>query len=403
MVLLRFMHRKIKKRIFLDHASATPILPEVSSLMSEYNRKFFANPSALYKEALIAHADMERARKGIADILRAQPDEIVFTASGTEADNLAISGITDDLFGNKKHTPHIIVSRFEHSAILESVKKFERKGGKVTYVGVDEKGFVSPKDILAALTPETVLVSVMYVNNEIGTIQPIKEIAKTIRYYKKHHAKEIAHCFYGKGPLFHTDASAGANYLSLEVLTLGVDLMTLDAAKIYGPKGIGLLYAKRGIPLSPAIVGGGQEGGRRSGTENISHILGFAKALAVVQSDREKEGKRLTKLRDHAIQEISKRAPGSHQNGGGSILPNTINICFPGFDAQFLVLKLDVRGIAVSSSSACQSKKEDAKSHVLAVLGNKGCDTSSLRITLGRYTKKTDVDALVRMFPEVLK
>lgn len=398
------MKSKPAKRIFLDYASATPILPEVLSSMVEYAKKHFANPSALYKEALVVDGDIREARKTIAGILRALPDEIVFTGSGTEADNLAIFGVLGNVpLNNKKERPHIIVSSFEHSAILEAVKIFEKKGGKVTYLGVSQDGYVNPDDVLSVLTPQTVLVSIMYANNEIGTIQPIKDIAKVIRYYKKNNTKKIAKYFGGKGPLLHTDASQAGNYCSLDVLSLGVDLMTLDGAKVYGPKGIGMLYVKRGIILSPRIVGGGQESGRRSGTENASAIIGFAKALSIVQSDKLTEGKRLAKLRDLGEARILKNAPGSHANGSSERrLPNMINICFPGTDAEFLVLKLDARGIAVSSSSSCQSKKEDSRSKVIAVLGNSGCDASSLRITLGRQTTKRDIAKLVSCFPAIL-
>ncbi len=403
------MKSKSQKRIFLDYASATPILPEVLGIMSQYAKKNFANPSALYKEALLVDRDITEARKTIAGILKALPHEIVFTGSGTEADNLALFGIVGSAFtSNKKNAaPHIIVSSFEHSAILESAKIFEKNGGKVTYLSVTEDGYIDPEDVLSALTPHTVLVSIMYANNEIGTIQPIKDIAKIIRYYKKHTAhqklskKNLDRHSY---PLFHTDASQAGNYCSLEVLSLGVDLMTLDSAKVYGPKGIGMLYVKRGVNLSPRIVGGGQEGGRRSGTENASSIIGFAHALRAVQADKAREIKRVSALRDYAMKEILHKVPGAHRNGGGeNILPNTLNICFPGADAEFLVLKLDARGIAVSSSSSCQSKKEDSRSKVIAVLGKKGCDASSLRITLGRYAVKSDLSKLISYFPEILK
>lgn len=403
------MKSAYRKRIFLDYASATPILPEVVDTMAQYTKNNFANASALYAEGVKASNDISESRKVVAGILRALPDEIVFTGSGTEADNLAIFGILGSVdIQSKKKKPHIIVSSFEHSAILEAAKIFEKNGGKVTYLTVSESGYIDPKDVLEALRPETVLVSIMYANNEIGTIQPIKDIAKVIRFYKKNNnsrqkfarKNSSSHTY----PLFHTDASQAANYLSLDVLALGIDMMTLDSSKVYGPKGLGILFVKRGIKLSPRIVGGGQESGRRSGTENTPAIIGFAKALGVVQQDKEKESKRLIVLRDFVYRKLLEIAPDSHANGGGeNRLPNTINICFPGQDAEFLVLKLDARGIAVSSSSSCQSKKEDSRSTVIAALGKKGCDGSSLRITLGRCTTKSDVNKLISCFPGILK
>jgi len=244
----------------------------------------------------------------------------------------------------------------------------------------------------------------MYANNEIGTIQPIKEIAKVIRYFKKHNAKKIARYFNGAGPLFHTDASQAGNFLSLDVLSLGIDMLTIDGGKIYGPKGIGMLYVKRGVTLLPRQVGGGQEGGRRSGTEFVAGIIGLAKALSIVQKDIKKEGKRLTNLREFALDTILRTNPSAQVNGDReNRLPNNINICFLGHDSEFLVLKLDVRGIAVSSSSSCNTKKDDPRSKVIQSLGGKDCDGSSLRITLGRSTTKAHVQRLVKCIPEILK
>jgi cysteine desulfurase len=394
------MKSKSAKRIFFDHASATPVLPEVVDSMMPFFSDSFENPSALYKEAVFSKQTVLHARKQIASILKALPDEIIFTGSGTEADNLALRGIFSEVFNKstnaqKNRRPHIIISPFEHSAIREVVAEFAKNGGLVSTLPLYSDGRVKPEDVEKLLSKNTILVSVMYANNEIGTIQPIKHIAKVIRHFNKFHANKKIY--------FHTDASQAANYLNLNVLELGVDMMTLDASKIYGPKGIGMLFVKRGIPLSAHVVGGGQEGGRRSGTENVPAIVGFAKALSIVQGDAQRESKRLTRIRDVAIQTIVADFPSSHLNGSAlHRLPNNINMCIKGIDAEFVTLMLDVKGFAVSTTSSCEAQSDDPRSIAVEALGVSGCAQSSLRITLGRSTTSQDMKKFISALKKVL-
>jgi len=385
------MKQHLKKRIFLDYASATPVLDEVQKAMNPFFAAQFENPSALYAEAVEVRRVVQESRKAIANVLKAHNDEIVFTGSGTEADNLAIFGVAGPLTLKR---PHIILSPFEHSAIRKAAQVFIDRGGSVSLLPVYHDGRVRADDVKKLITRRTVLVSVMYANNEIGTIQPVKDIAKVIRHYNKANSCRI---------LFHTDASQAANYLSLNVLELGVDLMTLDASKVYGPKGIGLLFVKRGIELSPQIVGGGQEAKRRSGTENVPGIVGFAAALILVQSDRGQESKRLCALRDFALDSIVKTFPHSQVNGSRvERLPNNINVCIKGIDAEFTTLKLDARGFAVSTSSSCEAQSDDPRSIAVDSLGDLGCAVSSLRITIGRPTTKNDVVSFIAALKKVL-
>lgn len=387
---------KNKKRIFLDYASATPLDRKVFQTMKPFFSDSYANPSTLYAEGLGARRALNKARRLVADLLSVHPDEIVFTGSGTESANSAIYGITEE-FKNKNKKAHIIVSPFEHPAVLEAVKDFESKGGRVTYLPVSSSGCIDPVDVRKALTPETILVSVMYANNEIGTIQPIREIAKVIRIFRKNKKKENSF------PYFYTDASQAANYLPLGVPQLGVDLMTLDGSKIYGPKGVGILYVRRGLLLKPLIVGGKQEEGRRAGTENVPAIVGFSRALSITCIMRDQENKRLTALRDKCIHSIMKKIPNAHLNGSLDLrLANNINICFPGIDAEFLVLQLDAQGIAVSASSSCSNLSLDTRSHTIIALGNKGCEESSLRISLGRFTTNEDIKYCVKILERLI-
>ena len=266
----------------------------------------------------------------------------------------------------------------------------------MTYVPVNEEGIVNPKDIVAVVKENTVLISVMYANNEIGAIQPIREIGKKI--------KEIRNKSNAKIPYLHTDACQSALYLPLDVQKLNVDLMTLDGIKMHGPRGAGVLYVKRGVAISPATFGGGQEKGLRSGTENLPNAIGFAKALEIAEKKREEEGIRLAEIRDYGIEKILTTFPKATLNGSADArLPNNINICFPGLDAEFAVISLDVAGIAASYSSSCQILKENSSSYVVSALGKKDCEKSSLRFTLGQDSKKSDMDTLVVALEKIIK
>ncbi len=380
--------RKENQRIFMDYASTTPVLLEVVRVMAPYHDAQFANPAALYREGLEAKKVIREARQEVATVLGVSSSEIIFTGSGTESDNLALLGV----FEAAKKTivrPHMITTTIEHPAILEVCKEIERRGGEVTCVPVDQSGKIILSELKKALKATTVLVSVMYANNEVGTIQSIAEISKIIRAFKKDTDTPF--------PYFHTDASQSPNYLSIRVPTLGVDLMTLDGGKIYGPKGVGVFFIKRGVTISPIIYGGGQEQGLRSGTENVPAIVGMAKALVAAVRDRERESERLVVLRDYFITSILEKIPNTSLNGDFiDRLPNNINICFPDSDGEFLVIKLDYEGIACSSSSSCRTLAENSSSYVIEALGKgKACTQSSLRFTLGRGTTKKEVEVVI--------
>jgi len=377
----------------LDYASITPVAPEVLAVMEKHASA--ANPSALYAEGLEAKDIVEAARSTISSILSAQKKEIYFTASGTEADNLALLGVFE-AYKKDFDVPHVIVSSIEHPAILEVCKEIQKRGGEVTFLPVSEEGLVNPADVRKALKDTTVVVSVMYANNEIGTIQPVKEISKIIREWR--HANGTAL------PYLHSDACQAALYLPLDAQKLGVDLLTLDGIKMYGPRGIGMLYVRSGVRIAPILFGGGQENGLRSGTENVAAIAGFATALELAGEKREEESARLLEIREYAIASILNAFPHASLNGSRTErLPSNINICFPGLDAEFAVISLDVAGIACSYSSSCQTLKENSSSYVVEALGHPGCALSSLRFTLGRETVRSDIDALLSALKKIVK
>ena len=398
------LSRLWRRRIFLDHASTTPIAPEVDKTMRSHKIVQFANPSALYTEALEAKKLLNGSRERIARILNCRKNDIVFTSGGTEGNNLALLGVFEAQLGHRmsklgNFAPHFVTTIIEHPSVLEVFKEIERRGGKVTYIPVDEKGMVNPNSIRAALKKNTVLVSVMYANNEIGTIQPIKEISKIIQEYRRKIKRQNS-----TWPYFHTDSCQVPLYLSVDCLKLGVDMMTLDGIKIYGPRGSGILYVKSGVETMPIVFGGGQEKGLRSGTENIPAFAGFAKALEMADEMRERESERLKIIRDYAITEILKNFPKASLNGSADErLPNNVNICFPGLNAEFAVISLDVLGVCASYSSSCRTLKEDSSSYVVESLGKTECKESSLRFTLGRDSKKGDIDYLIVALKKIIK
>ncbi len=385
------------KRIYLDHAATTYLDPQVKKAMEPFWEKDFGNASTIYKEGVDARNAMNASRKTIASIIGAHPDEIIFTNGGTESDNLAIFGVA-----RQYKSKHIITSKIEHHAVLNSCQALEkeaclpaRQGFKITYLKVDKDGIVDLKQLKKSLNKNTILVSVMYANNEIGVVQPIREIVKIIRDFKKRH---------GVGPLFHTDAIQAAGYLDLNVERLGADLMSLNASKIYGPKGIGCLYIKRGVKLAPIIFGGGQERGLRPGTENIPGIVGLAKALEISQKMKEKETKRLSILRNYLIKGVLKKIPKSSLNGClAPRLPNNANMVIPNIEGESLVLYLDAQGVSCSTGSACTSQDLEP-SHVITALGKSKEDAHcSVRFTLGRKTTKSEIDYLLKILPAIFK
>lgn len=393
----------------MDHAAATPVDPRVREAMEPFWSDDFANPGAIHKEGVSARKAVEGARTQMATLLGIHSDEIVFTGSATESCNLALCGAV--AAWQKTHpgkTAHIIVSKVEHDAVLEPARMLEAMGVRVTWLPVDARGVVGLAALPAALGEDTVLVSVMYANNEIGTIQPIREIAKLIRKWKKD-VRGVTRDGKPEGderyPLFHTDATQAANYLDMSVPRLGVDLLTMNAAKMYGPKGVGLLVVLRDTSIEPTLVGGGQERGRRAGTENVPAIVGFAEAFGIARAMAEAESARLSALRDHAIAEL-KKIPRLLINGDEhERLPNNINFSLPDVDAEFLCLQLDAQGFAVATKSACNETDAET-SHVLAALreaAESNVPESGMRLSLGRATTKEHIDQFIETLHDILK
>jgi cysteine desulfurase len=399
-----------KKLVYLDHASATPLDSKVAKYMHDLSIAVYANPSGITKLSVQAHAIVEDARATVAKLLFAHANEIIFTGSGTESDALAIRGVITNyklLIKNEKTKrviPHIVTTTIEHPAVLENCRMLEKNGeAEVTYISCDGQGIIDPKEIKAALKENTVLVSVMYANNEIGTIQPIAKIAKQIRHYRKINESTL--------PLLHTDACQAMNYIPLlNIEKLGVDLMSFNSSKIYGPKGVGFLYRKRGVELSPLYAGGGQEFGMRSGTQDTVSIAGAARALEETWKMKEKESERLTKIRDHGIEKLLALSSSDYEiilNGDQELrLPNNINISISGISSELLVVELDARGIAVSAKSACKSDDPD-ESYVIDALHNaqgiqKASIEGSIRISLGRTTTKDDIATLAGALKTIL-
>ena len=372
-------------KVYLDYAATTPIDPKVLRAMLPYLKKDFGNPSSIHSIGQRALAAIDKARQTVANFLGCSSQEIIFTGSATEADNLAIKGLVKN--------GHIITTQIEHHAVLESCQALEKQGVEVTYLPVDKEGLVKVSDVEKAIKNNTALVSIMYANNEIGTIQPIAEIAKVLK-------PKI---------YFHTDAVQAVNYLDCNVKNLGVDLLTLSGHKIYGPKGTGALFVKKGIPLEPLIHGGGHEAGLRSGTENVPGIVGLAAAIEEIQNPKIKIQNIKTKhFRDKLIKTILKVIPDAKLNGptpqsGGGRLPNNVNLGFKGTEGEALVISLDQKGMAVSTGSACSSKTLEP-SHVLLALGLSEEEAHcSLRITLGRYTTEQEIEKFLKVLPSVIQ
>ena len=377
-------------RFYFDYASTTPIDPRVLKEMKPYFNVFYGNAGSLHFWGQKALKALDLSREKIAKYIGADFNEIIFTSGATEANNLALRGAFHFFkIKNQNILPKIIVSQIEHESVLETAHDLENYGAKVVYLPVNKYGFVNLKKLKEELDNNTILVSIMYTNNEIGTIEPIKKIAKIINDFKKEN-----NLIY---PLLHTDASQAFQFLDCNVLNLGVDLMTLSSHKIYGPKGIGALYIKNKIKdkIWPQITGGGQEFKMRSGTENIPSIVGFAKAIELAFNWRQKEFKRIYDLRNYFwknLKLIFKKIKLNQEPNFRSTLPNILNIYFPGKNSDELITKLDLLGIAVSSGSACRARSPEPSYVLLACGYNKNRAQQSLRFSFGRFTKKQDVD-----------
>lgn len=377
--------------IYLDHSATTPVRPEVLEAMLPYFSLGFGNPSSIYTIGQEARKAVDDAREQAARILGARMSEIVFTSGGTESDNAALKGAAFAL----RHTGnHIITTAIEHHAVLHTCHQLEQFGFDVTYLPVDEYGIVDPQSIARAVTDETVLVSVMMANNEIGTIQPVAEIARIVKAEAQRRSRTI---------VMHTDAVQAAGFLDINARDLGVDLMSLSAHKIYGPKGVGLLYVKRGTPFEAQNAGGGQERQRRSGTENVPGIVGMSEALRLAASEREQVAARCLRLRDKLINGIFDSIDRVHLNGHPTQrLPNNVNISFEDIEGEPVLLGLDFAGVCASSGSACSSASLEPSHVLLAIRRSAELAQGSLRITLGRDNTDADVDYLLAVLPEIV-
>ncbi len=382
----------MKDRYF-DHAATTYVDERVLQAMLPFFSNIYGNPSSFHQLGLQAKDAVTNARKNIATVLNAREEEIIFTSGGTESDNLALIGTIRAHAGRGKH---VITSAVEHHAVLEPLLLLQKRGEiELTILPVDREGVVSVKDIEAALRPDTILISIMMANNEIGTIQPIADIGRALLQWKKQQAANF--------PYFHTDACQAAGAADLDVEKLHVDLMTINGSKIYGPKGMGLLYIRRGTRIEPLIIGGGQERNLRSGTENVPGIIGLSTALVLAQQEREQENARLIALRERLIQGLLK-IPKTRLNGHPTErLPNNVNISFLDIEGEAAVLYLDAEGIYASTGSACASASLDPSHVILATGLSYEAAHGSLRFTLGKRTTDEDVDTLIAAMPGVVE
>ncbi len=353
-----------------------------------------ANPGSIHELGVKEKNTLESARGIVADILNAHSKEIIFTSGATESNNLAILGLINAV--NRLFLPHIVTTNIEHSSVLEVCKHLEKtKQVEVTYVSVEGSGIVDPEKIKKALKPNTVLVSVMYANNEIGTVQPIREIAKEIRHHNKNLESKV---------FFHTDAVQAVNYLPVNVAQLGVDMMSINSAKIYGPKGVGVLYVKKGTLISPIMFGGDQEFSLRPGTENVALAIGLAKALETTEKMKEIEVKRLTKFRDYFFKKLSKIKNIKFTINGDleKRLANNINITIPNIPSDLLVIELSARGVMASAKSACKAGDGKASHVIEAIHPNVKETDGSLRFSVGRETTKADIDYTIKALSHIL-
>jgi len=373
------------KRIYLDYAATTPTHPEVIKAMLPYFTEVFGNPSSIYTCGQEARGAIEEARAKIAHLIGAGDEEIVFTSGGTEADNFAIKGVA---FANESKGNHIITSPIEHHAVIETCKFLERRGFKVTYLPVDEYGLVDPEDVKRAISDKTILISVMHANNEVGTIQPIAEIGGIAR---------------EAGIYFHTDAVQTVGRIPVDVNELGVDLLSMSAHKLYGPKGVGALYIRKGSKLIPFMHGGEQEEGRRAGTHNVPGIVGFGCATELAQQEMSEEAERLTSLRERLIKGLREQIDHIRLNGHPlKRLPNNVNVSVNFVEGESMLLNLDLEGICASTGSACSSFSLEP-SHVLMALGLPPEEAHcSLRFSLGKWTTDEEIKRVVEVLPRIV-
>jgi cysteine desulfurase len=384
-----FMSANKNKSIYFDNASTTPLDNRVWEAMFPYGNAVFGNPSSLHLYGMEAKESLEGFRTKLAGFIHAQPEEIIFTSGGTEANNFALKGIA---FANKNKGKHLIVSAIEHDSILNTCKWLEAQGYYVSYLPVDKKGFVDLEKLEQLINPQTILVSIMHVNNEIGTIEPIEEIGEICK---------------KKNVFFHTDACQSFGKIPIDVSKQHISLTSLNAHKIHGIKGVGALFVKKGTPITPLLHGGGQEFGLRSTTENLTGIAGFVKAAQLCIDEMEKESKRLAKLQEKLIHELENKFSGFYLNGDKEKrLPNNVNFSISGLEGENirLLLLLDENGIAVSAGSACSNNDSGrSSSHVLEAIGRDPFQSrGGIRISFGRFTTEEEIDCFLKVFESVV-
>ncbi|MCR4434373.1 MAG: cysteine desulfurase NifS [Clostridiales bacterium] len=374
------------KMIYLDHAATTPVKPEVLEAMIPYYTQKFGNPSSIYAIGRESKKAIEEAREKVAAALGAQPKEIFFTGSGSESDNWAIKGIA---YANRDKGNHIITTAIEHHAVLHTCQYLESEGFEVTYLPVDENGLVSAEQVKNAIKPNTILITIMFANNEIGVIQPISEIGKVAR---------------EKNIYFHTDAVQAIGNIHINVEDMNIDMLSLSAHKFYGPKGVGALYIRKGVKITSYLHGGAQERGRRASTENVAGIVGLGKAIEIATQRIDEYNSKLVALRDRTIEEVLKKVPFVRLNGDRyRRLPGNVNFSFEFIEGESLLLMLDMKGIAASSGSACTSGSLDP-SHVLLAIGlPHEIAHGSLRLTFGEENTQEDVDYLIEVLPMIVE
>jgi cysteine desulfurase len=394
-------------RIYLDHAATTPLDPRVLEAMLPYLSDAWGNPSSLYAEAQEARRGLDAARRSIAEILGCRPQDIVVTSGGSESDNVALRGAAHAARAQGRGD-HVVTTAIEHHAVLHAAERLEQEGFRVTYLGVDREGFIDLAELEAAVSDDTIVVSIMYVNNEVGTIEPIEEAARIVK---------------AKNPrtAFHTDAVQAAGMLDINVDRLGVDLLCLSAHKFYGPKGVGALYVRPRTPVQWQMLGGSQEKNRRAGTENVAGVVGMAKALELAYADLESRNAHSTALRDRLITGISERVPGVHLTGplpddaprrdapqarlgagGEGRAPNNASFCFEGIEGEPVLIALDLAGVAASSGSACTSGSLEP-SHVLTAMGiPEDLARGSMRLTVGKDNTMEQMDYVIDVLPDIV-
>ena len=371
--------------IYFDNAATTKLDDEVLKEMMPYLTNMYGNASAIYELGRESRKAIEDAREKVAKVLNCEVGEVYFTSCGSESDNTAIKEIAR---ANKKNGNHIITSKIEHPAVIETCEQLKKEGFEITYIGVDEKGIVDLEEIKRAIKPTTILISIMFANNEIGTVEPIKEIGKIAKEHKI---------------VFHTDAVQAVGNVRIDVEDMNIDSLSLSGHKFYGPKGVGVLYVKREIEFHSFINGGHQERNKRAGTENVAGIVGIGKAIELAYQNLDEHNKKITELRDYFINQITAKIPKVKINGDMiNRLPGNVNISFEGVDAEGLLLNLDLKKICASSGSACSADSLEPSRVLLAIGLEKEMAKSSLRVTIGKYNTKEEVDYLIESLEEII-